>query len=131
MSVNELPSHLSRHRLKWSNKELKKLKEEVAIGVKYDEIALIHKRSLASIKSKIISNIVYPIYLEKIDEISVIDLAKCYKVELIDICKYIHKMQHMLKPIHSDYDILHRIEKRLNNIETKIEELERHFSHIL
>jgi DNA repair ATPase RecN len=99
--------------------------------VKYDKIALIHKRSFASIKSKIISHIVYPIYLEKIDEISVIDLSKCYKVELIDICKYIHKMQHMLKPIHSDYDILHRIEKRLNNIETKIEELERHFSHIL
>ena len=131
MSVNELPDDLSRHRLKWSNKEINKLTAEVTIGTKYEEIARIHKRSLASIQSKIISHIVYPIYLEKINEISIIELAESYKLELIDICKYIYKMQLMSKPLHSNNDILNKIEKRLSNIESKIEDLEKRFSYLL
>ena len=131
MSVNELSADLSRHRLKWSNKEINKLKEEVSMGVKYEEIALAHKRSMVSIKSKIISHIVYPIYLEKINEISIIELAESYKLELIDICKYIYKMQFMSKPLHSNNDILNKIEKRLSNIESKIEDLEKRFSYLL
>lgn len=131
MPINELPFRISRHKLKWSNKEINKLKEEVSMGVKYEEIALAHNRSIASIKSKIISNIIYPFYLENINEISVIELAKCYKLELIDICKYIYKMQLVSKPLHSNNDILNTMEKRLSKIESKIEDLEKRFSYLL
>jgi hypothetical protein len=81
----------SRVGTKWLPEEDAKLVEEMSNNLSYDEIALQHKRTSTGIKSRVISQIIYPIYTEgnkTMDEISIE-----YRIEKEIIEKYINKLE--------------------------------------
>ncbi len=74
---------------KWTIEEDEQLKQEIIDNKSYDEISILHKRTITGIKSRVISIIIYPEYKkENIDE-----LAAKYNIEKNLIKKYTYKFE--------------------------------------
>ena len=78
---------------KWTLKEDLQLIKEIAEKKTYKEIALIHKRTLGAIRSRVISSIIYLRYNQ--GDTNIDDLSREYNIEKIAIEKYIEKMNVM------------------------------------
>jgi hypothetical protein len=81
----------SRVGTKWLPEEDAKLIEEISTNISYDDIALEHKRTSTGIKSRVISQIIYPIFKEGNKTIDEISLE--YKIDKEIIDKYINKLE--------------------------------------
>ncbi len=80
----------SRVGLKWLKTEDNELINEVKQKKSYEDIALAHGRSLNAIKLRVISNIIYPLYLN--DDKTIYELSNKYNIENDMILRYINKM---------------------------------------
>jgi hypothetical protein len=102
---------------RWTTEEDDQLCQEIEENKTYDEIALSHKRTLCGIKSRVITNIMYPKY--KNDNITIDELSELYKIDVTLIEKYIQKLEtpSIKKPSKKE-DI---IEYRLMMIEQKLD----------
>jgi len=81
----------SRAGIRWTKDEDNNLCQEIAENKSYEEIALIHKRTVTGIKSRVVTNIIFPKY--KNENISIIDLSSSYNIEPAIIEKYIKKLE--------------------------------------
>jgi ribosomal protein S21 len=69
---------------KWTTEEDEKLVQEIKDKKSYEEIALEHKRTITGIKSRVISNIIYPLYKdvdEEQQEINIQEISTEYKID--------------------------------------------------
>lgn len=80
----------SRVGLKWLKTEDDELIKEVNENKSYEDIALAHERSLRAIKLRVISHIIYPLYLN--DDKTIDELSNKYNIENDMIQQYINKM---------------------------------------
>lgn len=102
---------------RWTKDEDTNLCQEIAENKSYEDIALIHKRTVTGIKSRVVTNIIYPKY--KNDNISIIDLSSLYNIEPELIEKYIQKLEiPIVKKKEQNENI---IEYRLMMIEQKLD----------
>jgi len=108
----------SRAGIRWTKDEDNNLCQEIAENKSYEEIALIHKRTVTGIKSRVVTNIIFPKY--KNENISIIDLSSSYNIEPAIIEKYIQK----LEP-HTD-----KKEKKENIIEYRLMMVEQKLDYI-
>ena len=76
---------------KWLQEEDDELLRELSDKKTYEEIALNHKRTIGGIKSRIICNILYLLYKNKIKTIE--ELALEYNIENDLVVKYINKLE--------------------------------------
>ena len=94
MSISDLMSNeekLSRVGKKWLPEEDVILVKEITDKKTFEDIALEHKRTIIGIKSRVISQILYPKY--KNDNISLDDLSSEYNIEKDLVYKYINKLE--------------------------------------
>jgi len=75
---------------KWTIEEDNKLVQELSDNKTYEEIALEHKRTITGIKSRVISNIIYPKYK---DDIDFEKISMEYNIDVNILKKYINKME--------------------------------------
>jgi hypothetical protein len=75
---------------KWTIDEDNKLNQELSENKTYEEIALEHKRTITGIKSRVISNIIYPKYKDNIDFEKI---SMEYNIDVNILKKYINKME--------------------------------------
>ena len=83
---------------KWLPEEDDKLVQEITDKKTFEEIALEHKRTIGGIKSRVISQILYPKY--KNDNIGLDELSSEYNIEKELVEKYINKIEtnnHIIK----------------------------------
>lgn len=106
---------------KWTVEENDNLCQELADNKTYEEIALIHKRTIIGIKSRVVTNILYPKY--KNDNITIEDLSTLYNIEPEIIEKYINKMESPNKKTKKTDEKENIIEYRLMMIEQKLDYL--------
>ena len=103
----------SRHGMKWFSEEDEKLIQEVLDKKTFEEIALEHKRTVSSIKLRIISNIIYPKY--KNDNITIDDLSIEYNIDK-------ELLEKNIKKIETPKEVKKSNEKNKNEDESKIKE---------
>jgi hypothetical protein len=106
---------------KWTVEENDNLCQELADNKTYEEIALIHKRTIIGIKSRVVTNILYPKY--KHGNVTIEDLSTLYNIEPEIIEKYINKMESPNKKTKKTDEKENIIEYRLMMIEQKIDYL--------
>jgi len=106
---------------KWTVEENDNLCQELADNKTYEEIALIHKRTIIGIKPRVVTNILYPKY--KNDNVTIEDLSTLYNIEPEIIEKYINKMESPNKKTKKTGEKENIIEYRLMMIEQKIDYL--------
>lgn len=112
--------------MKWLKDEDDKLLSEILEHKTYDDIALEHKRTITAIKSRVITNIIYPKYKENNTNIDELSLE--YNIENELITKYINKMDTNISiknSIENNKKIINpskeSIENRLKSIEDKLD----------
>jgi hypothetical protein len=76
---------------KWLSEEDNKLVKEITNKRTFEEIAFEHKRTIGGIKSRVISQILYPKY--KNDNIGLDELSSEYNIEKELVEKYINKIE--------------------------------------
>lgn len=121
---------------KWTIDEDKNLVQEIVDNKSYEEIALEHKRTILSIKSRVISNIIYPKYKDDIvNNIEKISIE--YKIDNELITKYINKLKtnnNIQKSVNSNephtktdkteiLEYLQQLDTKMNDINTKLDML--------
>ena len=119
---------------KWTIDEDKNLVQEIVDNKSYEEIALEHKRTILSIKSRVISHIIYPKYKDDIEnEIEKISIE--YKINNDLIIKYINKLKtnnNIQKSVNNNkpdtkidnkevLEYLQQLDKKMNDINTKLD----------
>lgn len=116
----------SRCGMKWLKDEDDKLLSEILEHKTYDDIALEHRRTITAIKSRVISNIIYPKYKENNSNIDELSLE--YNIENELITKYINKMETNISiknSIENNKEIINHsnesIQNRLKSIEDKLD----------
>ena len=112
---SEEPSRIGK---RWTTEEDDQLCQEIADNKTYEEIALNHRRTLCGVKSRVITNIMYPKY--KNENISFDDLSSLYNIEIDLVEKYIKKMQPSLIN-NKNKEIENMIEYRLMMIEQRLD----------
>jgi len=115
---------------RWSIEEDNKLVEEIENSKVYEEIALNHKRSILSIKLRVISQIIYPKYKDDIEN-DIEKISMEYNIDTELIMKYINKIkttQIIQKSIISNrpdkkeiLEYLQNLDNKINDINTKID----------
>ncbi len=133
MNYNELRNkeEYSRVGVKWLKEEDLQLEEEIKEKKSYEDIALEHKRTITGIKSRIITEILYPKY--KNENISLEELSEEYNIDKNIIEKYINKKQ-ITKSIEknkeeiidkNEYIIneIQSLKKKFNSIENKLNKI--------
>ncbi len=125
---------------KWTIEEDEKLVQEIKDNKPYEEIALEHKRTITGIKSRVISNIIYPIYKdidEEQQEINIQEISTEYKIDDWMIIKYMKKMKTKperkkeikeTKPKTNDnnkqlFEYLQLLERKMDDINIKLDKL--------
>jgi hypothetical protein len=81
----------SRVGTKWLPDEDAKLMEEIANNLSYDAIALEHKRTSVGIQSRVISQIIYPIF--RTGNKTLEELSREYKIDMTMLEKYINNLK--------------------------------------
>lgn len=125
---------------KWTYEEDVKLLQEINDKKSYDDIALEHKRTIIGIKSRVVTNIIYPNYKDNID-IDFDEISEKYNIEREIISRYISKkmknISKKMKNIDEDnttkpekpsksknkkiLEYLERLETKIENINDKID----------
>ena len=129
---------------KWTIEEDNKLIQEIADNKTYKEISLEHKRTIGSIKSRVISHIIYPKIKDDI-EIDIEDLVLEYKLDEEQITRHLNKiknkeliknnsdcdMRKTHRPINNDeptnkqiFEYLKHLDNKINEINSKLDNLE-------
>jgi hypothetical protein len=129
---------------KWTIEEDNKLVQEIADNKTYEEISLEHKRTIQSIKSRVISHIIYPKIKNDI-EIDIEDLVLKYKLDEEQITRHLNKIKNkeliknnsdnelkkIQKPINNDeittkqiFEYLKQLDNKINEINSKLDNLE-------
>jgi len=117
---------------KWTIEEDKQLVQEIADNKSYEEIALEHKRTILSIKSRVISHIIYPKYKDDIENEKI---SIEYKIDNELIIKYINKLKtnnNIQKSVNNHkpdtkidnkevLESLQQLDKKMNDINTKLD----------
>jgi hypothetical protein len=120
---------------KWTIDEDKQLVQEIVDNKSYEELALEHKRTILSIKSRVISHIIYPKYKDNIEnEIEKISIE--YKIDNELIIKYINKLKKnnnntVLDTKIDNKDVLEylrQLDIKVNDINTKLDILLNQFN---
>jgi hypothetical protein len=115
---------------RWFIEEDNKLVEEIENSKVYEEIALNHKRTILSIKLRVISQIIYPKYKDDIEN-DIEKISMEYNIDTELIMKYINKIkttQIIQKSIISNrpdkkeiLEYLQNLDNKINDINTKID----------
>jgi len=119
---------------KWTIDEDEKLVQEIADNKSYEEIALEHKRTILSIKSRVISHIIYPKYKDDIEN-NIEKISIEYKIDNELIIKYINKLKtnnNIQKSVNNHkpdtkidnkevLEYLQQLDKKMNDINTKLD----------
>ncbi len=127
---------------KWTIEEDEKLVQEIKDNKPYEEIALEHKRTITGIKSRVISNIIYPLYKdihEEQQEINIQEISTEYKIDDWMIIKYMKKMktkpERKIKEIKEKtndndndnnkrlFEYLQLLERKMDDINIKLDKL--------
>lgn len=129
---------------KWTIEEDNKLIQEITDDKTYEEISLEHKRTIQSIKSRVISHIIYPKIKNDI-EIDIEDLVLEYKLDEEQITRHLNKIKNkeliknnsdnelkkIQKPINNDeitnkqiFEYLKQLDNKINEINSKLDNLE-------
>jgi len=129
---------------KWTIEEDNKLIQEITDDKTYEEISLEHKRTIQSIKSRVISHIIYPKIKDDI-EIDIEDLVLEYKLDEEQITRHLNKIKNkeliknnsdnelkkIQKPINNDeitnkqiFEYLKQLDNKINEINSKLDNLE-------
>ncbi len=127
---------------KWTIEEDEKLVQEIKDKKSYEEIALEHKRTITGIKSRVISNIIYPLYKdvdEEQQEINIQEISTEYKIDDWMIIKYMKKMktkpERKIKEIKEKtndndndnnkrlFEYLQLLERKMDDINIKLDKL--------
>jgi hypothetical protein len=120
---------------KWTIDEDKQLVQEIVDNKSYEELALEHKRTILSIKSRVISHIIYPKYKDNIEnEIEKISIE--YKIDNELIIKYINKLKKnnnntVLDTKIDNKDVLEylrQLDIKVNDLNTKLDILLNQFN---
>ena len=132
--------------IRWTIDEDNKLVQEITENITYEEIALEHKRTIQSIKSRVISHIIYPKIKNNV-EIDLENLSLEYKIDEQQIFKGINKIKnkevlkqnpinenkHLHKYIYKDepeptnkqiFEYLKQLDNKINEINSKLDNLE-------
>jgi hypothetical protein len=130
--------------IRWTIEEDNKLIQEIIENKTYEEIALEHKRTIQSIKSRVISHIIYPKIKNNV-EIDLENLSLEYKIDEQQIFKGINKIRnkevlkqnpinenkHLHKYIYKDeptnkqiFEYLKQLDNKINEINSKLDNLE-------
>jgi putative IMPACT (imprinted ancient) family translation regulator len=121
---------------KWTIDEDKILVQEIVDNKSYEEIALEHKRTILSIKSRVISHIIYPKYKDDIEN-NIEKISIEYKIDNELITKYIKKLKtnnDIQKSVNSNkpdtktdkteiLEYLQQLDTKMNDINTKLDML--------
>jgi hypothetical protein len=118
---------------KWTIDEDKNLVQEIVDNKSYEEIALEHKRTILSIKSRVISHIIYPKYKDDIEN-NIEKISIEYKIDNELITKYINKLKtnnNIQKSVNSNkldtkteiLEYLQQLDTKMNDINTKLDML--------
>jgi hypothetical protein len=110
---------------RWSIEEDNKLVEEIENSKVYEEIALNHKRTILSIKSRVISQIIYPKYKDNIEN-DIEKISMEYNIDTELIIKYINKIKTneiiSNRPNKKEIlEYLQNLDNKINDINTKID----------
>jgi hypothetical protein len=110
---------------KWYIEEDEKLVQEIHDNKSYEEIALEHKRTVTGIKSRVISNIIYPKYKENNMDIEKISLEYNIDIELLK--KYINKLDTKKSVNITDnekiLEYLVKLDNKIDEINSKLDKL--------
>ena len=121
---------------KWTIDEDKNLVQEIVDNKSYEEIALEHKRTILSIKLRVISHIIYPKYKDDIEN-NIEKISIEYKIDNELITKYINKLKtnnNIQKSVNSNkpdtktdkteiLEYLQQLDTKMNDINTKLDML--------
>lgn len=121
---------------KWTIDEDKNLVQEIVDNKSYEEIALEHKRTISSIKLRVISHIIYPKYKDDIEN-NIEKISIEYKIDNELIRKYINKLKtknNIQKSVNSNkldtktdkteiLEYLQQLDTKMNDINTKLDML--------
>ena len=121
---------------KWTIDEDKNLVQEIVDNKSYEEIALEHKSTILSIKSRVISHIIYPKYKDDIEN-NIEKISIEYKIDNELITKYINKLKtnnNIQKSVNSNkpdtktdkteiLEYLQQLDTKMNDINTKLDML--------
>jgi len=141
MSITDLMTNeekLSRVGKKWLPEEDAILLQEITDKKTFDEISLEHKRTITGIKSRIISQILYPKY--KNNNLSIDDLSSEYNIEKELVHKYINKLelksQKTIEQIEENNDIEPKTKRKVLlekvvSLETKMLIIEQKLDYII
>ena len=95
---------------KWTSDEDELLVEEIKNKIAYKEIALNHKRTISSIKIRVISHIIYPKYHlnieSNIEKISVETKQKSVKADEKQLFYFLQNLENKMNEINSKLDKL-------------------------
>ncbi len=105
---------------KWTIEEDQKLIEEISTNIPYEEIALDHKRTINAIKSRVITNIIYPKYKDNIEN-NIDSISKEYNIDNETIIKYIKKLT--TDDNKNIVEYLEKIDNKLDIIQTEFKYL--------
>jgi hypothetical protein len=110
---------------KWTIDEDKNLVQEINDNKTYEEIALEHKRTISSIKARVISHIIYPKYKDDIEN-DIEKISTEYKMDNEFIMKYINKLKindTIKKSVNNNKLDTNEILEYLHKIDTKLDML--------
>ena len=114
---------------KWTSDEDELLVEEIKEKIAYKEIALNHKRTISSIKIRVISHIIYPKYHLNIES-NIEKISVEYNLDNELIIKYINRLKSVetkQKSVKVDekqlFEFLQNLENKMNEINTKLNKL--------
>lgn len=113
---------------KWTIVEDNKLVQEIIDKKTYEEIALEHKRTVLSIKSRVISHVIYPKYKDTFEN-DIEHISFEFKLDSEIILKYLNKIKtnESIKKIVQDdktvLEYLQQFDNKINVMNSKLDKV--------
>lgn len=113
---------------KWTIAEDNKLIQEIIDKKTYEEIALEHKRTVMSIKSRVISHVIYPKYKDTFEN-DIEHISFEFKLDSEIILKYLNKIKtnESIKKIVQDdkkvLEYLQQFDNKMNVLNSKLDKV--------